>query len=121
MEVSQYHTQNGVPMIYVGIDIAKLNHFATAISSDGEIMLQPFKFTNDYDGFHLLTQKLESFYSDEIIIGLEPTAHYGNLVEFFFKRKYKVCVITPIQTSAMRKKTFVKRRLIRCILLLLKL
>ena len=24
--------------IYVGIDIAKLNHFAAAISSDGEIM-----------------------------------------------------------------------------------
>ncbi len=26
-------------MIYVGIDIAKLNHFASAISSDGEIVL----------------------------------------------------------------------------------
>ena len=28
-------------MIYVGIDIAKLNHFATAISSDGEVLLEP--------------------------------------------------------------------------------
>ena len=35
--------------IYVGIDIAKLNHFASAISSDGEIILEPFKFTNDAD------------------------------------------------------------------------
>ena len=35
--------------IYVGIDIAKLNHFAAAISSDGEIILEPFKFTNDAD------------------------------------------------------------------------
>ena len=35
---------------YVGIDIAKLNHFATAISSDGEILLEPFKFTNDAPG-----------------------------------------------------------------------
>ena len=33
--------------IYVGIDIAKLNHFAAAISSDGEIIIEPFKFTND--------------------------------------------------------------------------
>jgi transposase len=41
-------------MIYVGIDIAKLNHFASAISSDGEILIQPFKFTNDGDGFQLL-------------------------------------------------------------------
>ena len=29
--------------IYVGIDIAKLNHFAAAISSDGEIIIEPFQ------------------------------------------------------------------------------
>ena len=34
-------------MIYAGIDIAKLNHFASALSSDGEILIEPFKFTND--------------------------------------------------------------------------
>ena len=38
-------------MIYVGIDIAKLNHFVAAISSNGEILIDPFKFTNDADGF----------------------------------------------------------------------
>ena len=38
-------------MIYVGIDIAKLNHFASAISSDGEILIEPFQFSNDADGF----------------------------------------------------------------------
>ena len=37
-------------MIYVGIDIAKLNHFASAVSSDGEILMEPFKFTNDGAG-----------------------------------------------------------------------
>lgn len=26
-------------MIYVGVDIAKLNHFASAISSDGEVLI----------------------------------------------------------------------------------
>ena len=39
--------------IFVGIDIAKLNHFAAAISSDGEILIEPFKFTNDADGFQV--------------------------------------------------------------------
>ena len=39
-------------MIFVGIDIAKLNHFASAISSDGEIIIEPFKITNDADGFY---------------------------------------------------------------------
>ena len=34
--------------IYVGIDIAKLNHFAAAISSDGEIIIEPFKFTKQH-------------------------------------------------------------------------
>lgn len=111
MELSQYHTQKGDLMIYVGIDIAKLNHFASAISSDGEIMLQPFKFTNDYDGFHLLVQKLDSLDSDSIIIGLESTAHYGNnLVEFLVKHNYKVCVINPIQTSTMRKNNIRKTK-----------
>ena len=42
-------------MIYVGIDVAKLNHFASAISSDGEVLFEPFKFTNDADGFQLLS------------------------------------------------------------------
>ena len=69
--------------IFVGIDIAKLNHFAAAISSDGEILLEPFKFTNDADGFQLLVSKLESFDKNSIIIGIESTAHYGdNLVRY---------------------------------------
>ncbi|MFV0363171.1 MAG: transposase [Suipraeoptans sp.] len=97
-------------MVYVGIDIARFNHSASALSSDSEIMLQPFKFTNDYDGFHLLNQKLESFNSNEIIIGLESTAHYGNnLVEFFVKYNYKVCVINLILTSTILVLYWVKR------------
>ena len=74
-------------MIYVGIDIAKLNHFASAISSDGEILIEPFKFTNDNDGFQLLISKLDSLDKDSIIIGLESTAHYGdNLVRYLVTR-----------------------------------
>lgn len=65
-------------MIYVGIDIAKLNHFAAAISSEGEIFIEPFKFTNDADGFQLLISRLKSFDKDSTIIGLESTAHYGD-------------------------------------------
>lgn len=91
-------------MIYVGIDIAKLNHFAAAISSDGEILIEPFKFTNDYDGFYLLLSKLAPLDQNSIIIGLESTAHYGdNLVRFLISKVFKVCVLNPIQTSFMRK------------------
>ena len=90
--------------IYVGIDIAKLNHFAAAISSNGEIIIEPFKFTNDADGFQLLVSKLESFDKNSLIIGLESTAHYGdNLVRFLVTELYQVCVLNPIKTCQMRK------------------
>jgi len=98
-------------MIYVGIDIAKLNHFAAAISSDGEILVQPFKFTNDGDGFQLLVSILDSFDKDSIIIGLESTAHYGdNLVRYLVACYFKVCIINPLQTSAMRKNNIRKTK-----------
>ena len=91
-------------MIYVGIDIAKLNHFAAAISSEGEILIEPFKFTNDYDGFYLLLSKLAPLDQNSIIIGLESTAHYGdNLVRFLITKDFKVCVLNPLSTSSMRK------------------
>ena len=93
-------------MIYVGIDIAKLNHFASAISSDGTELMKPFKFTNDGDGFQMLISRLVdlSLEDDSIIIGLESTAHYGdNLVRYLVACNYSVCVLNPIKTSVMRK------------------
>ena len=93
-------------MIYVGIDIAKLNHFASAISSDGQELMKPFKFTNDGDGFQMLNSRLTelSYEDDNIIIGLESTAHYGdNLVRYLVACNYNVCVLNPIKTSVMRK------------------
>lgn len=62
----------------VSIGIAKLNHFASAISSDGEVLIEPFKFTNDNDGFLSLLSKISFFDKSSLIIGLESTAHYGN-------------------------------------------
>lgn len=98
-------------MIYVGIDIAKLNHFASAISSDGEILMEPFQFSNDADGFHMLLSRLDSLQSNNIIIGLESTAHYGdNLVRYLVASSFKVCVLNPIKTSSMRKNNIRKTK-----------
>lgn len=98
-------------MIYVGIDIAKLNHYASAISSDGEVLLEPFKFSNDNDGFCTLVSKLNRFDKDKVIIGLESTAHYGyNLLAFLVPKGYKVCLINPIETSTMRKNNIRKTK-----------
>lgn len=98
-------------MIYVGIDIAKLNHFASVLSSDGEVLIEPFKFTNDSDGFFMLLSKLSSFDKDSIVIGLESTAHYGNnLLMFLVPKGYKVCLINPIQTAVLRKNNIRKTK-----------
>ena len=48
-------------MIYVGIDVAKQGHFASLISSDGEILVGPFQFSNDGDGFQYLVSAFEPF------------------------------------------------------------
>ena len=98
-------------MIYVGINIAKLNHFASALSSDGEVLIEPFKFTNDSDGFFMLLSKLSSFDKDSIVIGLESTAHYGNnLLMFLVPKGYQVFLINPIQTAALRKNNIRKTK-----------
>ena len=98
-------------MIYVGIDIAKFNHFASAISSDGEVLIEPFKFTNDNDGFLLLLSKLSSFDKSSLIIGLESTAHYvNNLLAFLVLKGFQVCLINPIQTSTIRKNNIRKTK-----------
>lgn len=98
-------------MIYVGIDIAKLNHFASAINSDGVVLIEPFEFLNDNDGFYMLLSKLNPFEKDSIIVGLESTAHYGNnLVSFLVSKDFHVCVINPIQTASLRKNNIRKTK-----------
>ena len=98
-------------MIYLGIDIAKRLHVAAAISSDGEIIIEPFEFSNDHDGFSKLLSTLHKIPKEDLIIGLESTAHYGNnLVVFLFSHGFNITVINPIQTSVMRKNNIRKTK-----------
>ena len=91
-------------MIYVGIDVAKTNHYASIIDSNGEVIDEPFLVKNNQDGFNLLYQKIKNYDKDKLLIGLESTAHYGNnLIYFFFKKGFKIGIINPIQTSTLRK------------------
>ena len=91
-------------MIYVGIDVAKTNHYASIIDSNGEVIYEPFLVKNNQDGFNLLYQKIKNYDKDKLLIGLESTAHYGNnLIYFFFKKGIKIGVINPIQTATLRK------------------
>ena len=90
-------------MFYVGIDIAKNTHGVSCLSSNGEIIFEPFPFSNDNSGFQKLVSKLESLDKTKILIGLESTAHYGeNIISFLFSLDYKIGIINPIQTANLR-------------------
>ena len=98
-------------MIYVGIDIAKNTHWASAMNSDGEILLEPFSFQNNNEGFQKFTSKLSNFDKQKMLIGLESTAHYGeNIISYLFNLDYKIGIINPIQTSNLRKSNIRKTK-----------
>lgn len=91
-------------MIYVGIDVAKFSHFASAVNSDGEVLLEPFSFSNSIEGFNLLLSKINHFSKEQCLIGLEATGHYSdNIVSFLYGKGFNVGIINPIQTDAFRK------------------
>jgi len=98
-------------MFYVGIDIAKLTHYASIVNSDGEILVKPFAFTNDHNGFQKLLGYLDSLPKEATFIGMESTAHYAeNLTSFLFTRGFQICIINPIQTSSLRKSNIRKTK-----------
>lgn len=92
-------------MIYVGIDIAKTNHYASIVNySTGEVLEKPFLVTNNKQGFDLLYSKIKNFNKEKVLIGLESTAHYGNnLIFYFHDKQFKLGIINPIQTATLRK------------------
>lgn len=98
-------------MIYVGIDIAKQNHFATAMTADGEVLIQPFGFTNDSEDFSLLVSKFKTLNQANLLIGLESTSNYGEtLICYLYNMGYSIALINPIQTSTLRKSNIRKTK-----------
>lgn len=90
-------------MIFIGVDIAKNNHFASAVNSDGEVLIKPFKFANDKDGFNLFISSFKELDLSNCIVGLESTGIYGdNLTAFLFDKGFKIGRINPIQTDSLR-------------------
>ena len=93
-------------MHYIGIDIAKRFHCATAINEFGKTDIQPFKFNNTKIGFDKMYQKFLSNLPkhNECIIGMEATGHYWVcLFDYLLDKGFDVVVINPIQTDAFRK------------------
>ena len=98
-------------MIFVGIDVAKNSHYASAVNSDGEVIFTPFSFSNSDEGFNLLLSKIADFGIDNCLIGLESTGHYSDtLVCFLYSRGFQIGIINPIQTDSLRNSNIRKTK-----------
>lgn len=92
-------------MIYVGIDVAKRNHVASAVDDGGGTVIESLKFANTRDGFAGLLERLSeaSATPDGCLVGMEATGHYWvALFDFLTAHGYDAAVINPIQTDAFR-------------------
>lgn len=91
-------------MIYIGIDIAKNKHYASAVDSDGNVLVAAFPFYNSVKGFSFLLDNLKNLDLSNCLFGLESTGHYAeNLIFFLNNKNLNIGVINPIQTNALRR------------------
>lgn len=93
-------------MFYCGIDIAKRNHEASVIDTEGKPLLDSITIANSKEGCERLFSLFErlSIGKANIIIGMEATGHYWlSVYEHLTGQGYDVRVINPIQSDAFRK------------------
>lgn len=91
---------HGSDLIFVGIDVAKKNHYARIIDYIGLEPVKPFKFNNSKDGYFRLVSKIleakEKTKAERVIIGLEPSGHYWKPLTWFLKEQgYQVVLVNP--------------------------
>ena len=100
-------------MYYIGFDIAKENHYASIANSNGEIVIEAFLVKNSLNGFNYFLTKLNehNISISDCLVGMESTGHYGeNLINFLHNKKFKIGIINPIQTDALRNSNIRKTK-----------
>lgn len=94
------------PMIYAGVDIAKMDHVIGAVDETGAEAARPMAFKNTEAGFERCVAWLESVAESEedVFVGMEATGHYWMACfAYLAAAGYRVCVVNPMQVHAMRK------------------
>ena len=90
---------------YLGIDIAKTNHVASLVDSNGEVAIRNIKFTNSKDGFAKLINTLEQSIEDlsNVFIAMEATGIYWlALYSALIDNGFDVSVFNPFQIKSYR-------------------
>jgi len=95
-------------MIAVGIDIAKRNHEACFMASDGREQQPSCRFKNNRAGLQALLKQVRQL-PEPVTIGLEATGHYWlALHDALGQAGLSVQVLNPLQTYAYRRSTLRK-------------
>ena len=92
--------------LFVGIDIAKLNHQATVIDETGKVLGGSIRFPNTTKGGTTLLDHVTKFRDGDtpIVFGMEATGHYWlALYSFLVGKGHTVIVINPYQSESWRK------------------
>ena len=92
-------------MFIVGIDVAKRSHMVRVIDDQGQTVYKPFSIRNNCSGCNALLERLRKLtnHKSEFIFAMESTAHYWLALHTRLRKEgYRVVVLNPIQTDAMR-------------------
>ena len=92
---------NNLLDIFVGVDIGKSFHCATAINSRGNVLLKPLKLLASAEGFTAFEGRLRQLGDQtKLLIGLEASGHYWmSLWRFLLERAWQVEVFNPVLSS----------------------
>ncbi len=97
-------------MNYVGIDVSKFKHDCFIATETGEIVRNPFTFSNDRQGFDGFYSILKGLDPKETRIGFESTGHYGNNLRSFIESTgYPFMELNPLLVSRFRKSATLRR------------
>jgi len=92
---------NNLIDVFVGVDIGKRFHCATAINGRGDVLLKAVKVLVSAEGFAVFEQRLNQLDDKSaVLIGLEASGHYWmSLWRFLQERDWTVQVINPVLSS----------------------
>ena len=94
-------------VLVVPIDGGKNSHKALAANYFGDILHDPFEFTNSASGVKMFDTILKrissSIAAQKVIVGLESTGHYyENLYRHLISLGYDVAMVNPVSVYAQR-------------------
>ena len=92
-------------MFYLGVDIAKTNHVASLLDSEGNVVIKAIKFTNSKEGFNKLLSSLDSIITDysKVLVSMEATGIYWlALFSAFIDKDFNISVFNPYQIKSYR-------------------